>query len=256
MNSQSLSTLVLGVVALAALAFAFLGDQGGDVPISERETIIVDGMGEVSVPHDYAAFNFSVETSADNPLDALQNNNVLMQGVLDSLLNLGIAQDTIETSRVSVHTVSTWIDPNNRSLGRVISYSADNTMRIRFTDLTGVGEAMSAVVAAGATDINGPTLYIDDHETPLAEARDLAVLDAIAMAHRIAETANLEVGRIIKIDDPAPDTFEQDDRYVSRRWDEEETFVITGSRIADVPLNFGEEDVNSFVRVTFELLPN
>jgi len=251
MSGSPITTLTLGAVAIAAIGFAYF-DRQTEIPISMRETVIIDGLGVVTVPHDFAAFNFSVETIGATPLDALQDNNELMQMVLERLHGLDISDDRILTRNVDLGTLRNWVDPDDRTKGQITTYRASNSMQVRFTELDGVGLAMTAVAEAGATDIGGPYMRVEDFETPYAEARELAIRQAREDAEVVAAAAGRRISRVIRVDDPAPDTWEQDDRYYDRN--DEELFVITGSRIADpVPIHFGEEDVTAFVRVTFEL---
>jgi len=75
----------------------------------------------------------------------------------------------------------------------------ENTVNVTVRELSRLGEVLSAVVEAGANNIYGINFSVEDRETAVAEARQLAIEDAQAKAEAIAEEAGISLGDLINI---------------------------------------------------------
>ena len=65
---------------------------------------------------------------------------------------------------------------------------------------------VKAATDAGANDVAGPVLSLEDSATALAGARKAAVEDAMTKAAAYAHALDLRLGRVVSVtaDDPAP----------------------------------------------------
>ena len=252
MSGNTLSTLTLGAVAIAAIGYAFFSESG-EIPISERETIVVEGLGNVSAPHDYAAFTFTVETYGVRPAQALQENNSLMASVLDQIGSLEILPDDIETKRVRItsRTPRTWDSERTEELD--IQYVATNEVRLRFANVDGVGPAMTAAVNGGATHINGPRMHLFETDELFAEARDGAIADAQRNAEEIAAASGRALGSIIQIENVEYRMTESNFHEYGAGIGEPQYLQSAASVEEPTPVRYGTELLTARILVTFEL---
>lgn len=253
MSGNTISTITLGAVAIAAVGFAYFGSSTNVLPISEREAIVVEGLGNVSAPHDYAAFNFTVETYAPSPAQALQENNTLMSNVLEQINNLEITPDDIETKRVRITSGNRWERYDNALEGSELQYTATNEVRLRFTNVDGVGPAMTAAVNGGATHINGPRMHLFETDELLAQARDRAIADAQRRAEEVAEAAGVTLGRIVRIENVEYQMTESDFHEYGAGIDE--YLQQSSDRLVEdpTPVRYGTELLSARIQVHFEI---
>src|SRR5262245_4840902 len=95
-----------GAVALAAAAFLAIAPAQAQQPQSPAEArVIVTGDGSVSVPPDQATMRSGVTTRAKTAKEAAEANAKLMVAVNAVLVDAGIAQKDIKTTRFSIQPV-------------------------------------------------------------------------------------------------------------------------------------------------------
>lgn len=171
--------LTLILASLAAASPAVLAAQGAaaqDVQVTRpapgvtRLDVNVTGSA-VRVP-DIAIISAGVETRSTTAQGAIAANRKQMQSVVQALKKAGVADRDIRTSTISLHADYEYAE---RQSPRLTGYRASNMVTIRFRDIATSGAILDALVAAGANQINGPNLDIDDREAALDEAR----LDAL-----------------------------------------------------------------------------
>ncbi|QYU66837.1 SIMPL domain-containing protein [Leptolyngbya sp. 15MV] len=65
-------------------------------------------------------------------------------------------------------------------------YQASNRVSVKLRDVAATGRVLDALVAAGATDISGPSFSLDDDTAAKGQARQAAMRKAEAMARDYA----------------------------------------------------------------------
>lgn len=193
---------VAAVAALAALgvgiaAFAGVGrpdEANGQAAAGTAPTgITVTGMGSVEAAPDRAEFSFGVESQGETAGAALDANNAAVQKVIDAVKAAGVAAADIQTQQVSVY-------PRYSDDGQaIVGYSAVNTITAKITDLANVGAVVDAAAAAGANQVYGPMLSIDDQSGLYQDALKVALEDARAKAKAIAAAAGVSLGAVVNI---------------------------------------------------------
>jgi len=174
------------------LALLLVLSACGPAVSTAGRTLSVSGTGTVYLTPDIAYLYVGVHVEDPDIATAVETNNVRTQRLMEALIAMGIDPIDIQTSNFSVWSYEEYDD-----LGmRFTNYSVDNTVYIKVRDLTGLGELLNAVVEAGANNINSITFDVSDKSAALAEARQLAMQNADALAQELAETAGVSVGAI------------------------------------------------------------
>ena len=186
--------LLIAAVVLVAAAIAGVAQPrlGRSATPTTGSTITVTGNGTVDVTPDQASFDFGVTTNGTTAAQALNSNSSQAHAIIDALKKAGIASADIQTSQVSL-----W--PQTRSGGRVVTgYQASNSVEVTAA-LAKAGALVDAAVAAGANNVDGPTLDTVQKDALYNQALKQAVVQAKGKAEAIAAAAGLTLGSQLKV---------------------------------------------------------
>jgi uncharacterized protein len=160
---------------------------------SPARTITVSAGADVPAVPDRAVVQLGVQTRASNAQMAMAQNNTLMAQVVAALKQLGIPDNQLQTSSVTLMPV--YSDPPPQNPGaqpQLIGFDASNIVIAQLTDLTKVGPAIDAAVAAGANQIQSIAFQVANDEpyrlTALQQAGALARAKAQALATGLGVT--------------------------------------------------------------------
>jgi uncharacterized protein YggE len=186
-----------------------------------------------------------VRTEAAEAGEALTQNSVRMQAVIDALKAAGVAARDIQTE---VLRLSPQFERPPPRAGQVqgppelVGFVASNVVEVRVRDLEGLGELLDASVQAGGNQIQGIRFEIEDTTALAVLAREAAWEDASAKAEQLAALAGSELGPALTIQEssriPRP--------YVERPMDV--------SAAAAVPVEAGTQTVEVDLQVTWLLV--
>ena len=193
--NKKISLIIISLIVLGMLAACspVLGSGSRE----NLRSISVNGTGRVTVVPDIATINIGVRTEADDVSDALDGNTSQANAIARVLQNLGVEERDIQTSNFNVYPSERYDPMTGQVEGRY--FVVENTVNVTVRDLSTLGEVLSAVVSAGANNIYGINFNIEDRESAIAEARELAIQDAQAKAEAIAETAGVSLGQLMTI---------------------------------------------------------
>lgn len=197
--------------------------------------------GEVSRVPDLAVISAGVVTQAEDARGALAENAARMSRVLAALRKAGIEPRDVATSNIGLSPQYRYVE----NLPPVITgYQANNTVTVRFRDISKAGAILDTLVKEGANSINGPTLTIDKPEAALDEARAAAMRMARARADLYARAAGLTVRRIVSIsesgDGPGPQPYPV-------------AMMARGDAAPKTEIAAGEQAIGVTLSVSFEL---
>ena len=192
----------VGTTVLATAVFvAVIQAQAQQPQYAPEGRVIVIGEGSVSVPPDYAQIRSGVTTRAKTVKEAVDANSKLMAAVTAALLDFGIAQKDVQTSRFSVQPIYAPQQPNSES--KLSGYSVTNQVSVTIRQIAKVGEILDRLVAAGVTDVGNIEFLHSDSSKALDQAREAAVADARRKAELYAHASGLTLGRVAWItEDP------------------------------------------------------
>lgn len=173
----------------AAAAEIQLAAQGPVVELSVTET--------VKARPDLATVSAGVTTQAATAVEAMQRNATAMDAVIQRIKSLGIAAADIQTTGIELGAQYDYDQARQRQVFR--GYQASNRVSVILRKVPDTGRVLDALVAAGATDISGPSFSIDDDTAPRAQARKAAMDKARAQAEEYARWAGYGGVRLLQV---------------------------------------------------------
>jgi uncharacterized protein YggE len=165
-------------------------------PAGSVGSITVPGRGIVAVDPDIAVLRLGVVVIRPTAAEARSSAASTMQAVLGSLTDGGVERRDLRTTLVGLDAVR---DYSSASGPTVTGYQLTNTVEATIRAVAGVGEAIDAALAAGATSMDGLSFRVADPSAALAEARRRAMADARARAATLAAEAGVALGGVIAI---------------------------------------------------------
>ncbi|WP_116092418.1 SIMPL domain-containing protein [Sphingomonas crusticola] len=207
-------------------------------PIAGTE-LDVSATGIATRTPDLMVINAGVVTQANKAGEAMRANAAAMTTTEAALKRAGVADRDIQTQSINLQPQYRYGD----NVPPVLTgYQASNRVSVRLRDLNNAGSVLDALVAAGANQIDGPTLSVDRPESALDEARAKALAIARTRAELYAKAAGLRVRRIVRISesDGAPPVVRP--------------MMMSRAKAADAtPVEAGEQELTVTLSVVFEL---
>jgi uncharacterized protein len=231
-------------VAGIVLAGAAHAQQQQTAPAQQTQSaldgrVIVIGEGSVSVAPDYAQINSGVTTRGKSVKEATDINSKLMTAITSSLLDAGVAQKDIQTSRFSIQPIFAPPDPHGDA--KLSGYYVSNQVNVTIRDIGKAGDILDRLVAAGVTNVGNIEFLHTDASKALDQAREAAVADAKRKAEIYAKASGLTLGRVVWItEDPgyAPPL-----PAMAR---------MSAAMPAAMPISAGEDSLHVRILVSFE----
>jgi hypothetical protein len=125
------------LLAAAALVATVRADAQESKSPPEGRVIVV-GEGSITVPPDYVQIRSGVTTTAKTVKEATDANTKLMAAVMATLLDSGIAQKDIQTSRFSIQPV--YVPQTPSSEPKVSGYRVSNQVNVTIRQISRVGD--------------------------------------------------------------------------------------------------------------------
>lgn len=185
---------------LARQAF-FTADDGRTV-----HQLNVTGEGTVTAKPDTAIFTISIRTENTDKKVAQDENSEKSKAVTSYLKGHGVSDKDIKTTSYNVQPQYQYYTDVCREgicpprTPKITGYEVFETFEVKVRGVNEnseiAGTILDGVVAAGANDVSGPTLTIDDPKKLEGEARAKAIADAKEKAKTLASDLGVGLGRI------------------------------------------------------------
>jgi hypothetical protein len=182
--------LLAAVLALPACERAPADPRGVD---RDETLLTVTATGRSDARPDEARLQLGVQSTAATSGEASRLNREKMAQVTAALGRLGVKPDDLQTRNLSLQRIDYGPDKGK--------FRADNVLEAKVSDMSKVGEAVTAVTDAGANLLSGPDLRVSDRETASRSAYAAAYRAARARAEAYASAADLKIGRVLGIYD-------------------------------------------------------
>lgn len=193
---------IFAVLALAVLMTGCSALQTTTVSNEEVRTLNASGTGTVYIVPDIARVSIGVNTQNEDAAIALSENTQDVNAVMQTLTNLGVAENDIQTSNFYVYQQTNY-NYENMEMGAESEpqtvFVVQNTVSVVVRDINSLGEILAAVVDQGANSINGVSFDIEDPTAAYAEAQQKAIDEAASQAQEIADAAGVTLGEITYI---------------------------------------------------------
>lgn len=188
-RTAALPAIIAAVATPAIAADIQLQAQGPVVELSVTET--------VKARPDLATVGAGVTSQAPTAVAAMQRNAAAMDAVVQRIKALGIPTDDIQTTGIELGAQYDYDQAARRQVFR--GYQASNRVSVILRKVADTGRVLDALVAAGATDVSGPSFSIDDDTAPRAQARKAALDKARAQAEEYARWSGYSGVRLLQV---------------------------------------------------------
>lgn len=194
MSKQSNSLYVL--VPAAMMAASPL--SAAEVQIQASGPVIELTISEeVKAQPDIATVSAGVSSEAKTAVEAMQINAREMASVIARIKALGIDAKDIQTNGISLNASYDYNQQSQRP--EFLGYVASNQVSVILRDVARTGAVLDALVAAGATNIGGPSFGIGDDTAAKAQARKAAMESARTRAMEYAGWAGYSGIRLLEV---------------------------------------------------------
>ena len=185
-------------VAGICFAFVFLASMASVenmvsaevTPFPSREkTISVSGTATASIEPDLLVVTFGAETREKTAIASLLANSAAMTSIVDSVRILGITDDEISTSGLSIYPVyDGYTEPiTGRYVQELAGYEVTNIITIKTPQLDMAAEIIDGAVSAGATRVDGVSFTLSPQNQ--LDVKDELIGKAVLNAKKKAENA-------------------------------------------------------------------
>jgi uncharacterized protein YggE len=234
---------VPGAMTGAALGLAAWTAAATAEPVPQ---MTVAGEAEVTAVPDLAQISLGAQGRGDTAIAAMNATSAALDGVLSRLTALGVEETDIQTRGLSVRERTRWDSESDREV--FLGYEASNLIVVRVRDMDLLSQVLSEVLTEGANRLNNLSFQMQDPAPLRAEARRLAVTDAVEKAALYAEAAGVRVGRVLSITDSAAPMVEGPLMRTI------EPAMVAEAPAAAVPVAIGEVTTRAEVTMIFEIL--
>lgn len=234
--------LLLALLATGCSALAPAAQE----PIQESglsDIITVTGTGLASGSPDIATVILGVNVLDDDAGDAVTGANQIMEAVTQSLSELGIAEQDIQTKYFNVWPEERY-NPETGLPSGERSYRVESSLQVRVREINLLGEVIGTAMDAGANNVSSLTFGLEDPAALLNEARSAAVDDAQDKAAQLADLLGVELGEPVMIGEASSSN------GLPVPYGVEAAVGIGGGA---PPISQGETSVNVSVSVTYRI---
>ncbi len=140
-------TLIVAVTVLLIVGFIGFGIYKAANPVS-GQVISVDGTSTIKVTPDVVTIHFNVETNGSDAKIAKDENAVIMDQLVTSMIKLGFDREDIKTEALQIYPWTEWV--NGKTVDKGYKASHQVTIVLNTSDASLVGDVIDAGVDAGA----------------------------------------------------------------------------------------------------------
>jgi uncharacterized protein len=251
----AMAAALLGVSALGAPASAAgqgLADSQESAKAEVVPSLVVAGLGEVRAAPDEATVRMGVLAQAATAGAAQQQANQTVTALLRAVRGLGVRQEQIRTSELSLSPVFAPVRPQAVAAGgepqvpRIVGYQASNSVTVTLDKLDEVGAVVDAGLGAGANRLEGVAFGLRHDEA----ARQAALRDAAAQARgkaaALAAAMHVRLVEVLEVREEG--TSVPQPRFEAMR------MSAAGGAVA-TPVSSGQLDVSAAVTVRYRIAP-
>ena len=149
----------------------------------------VTGNGDIVVKPDHVQFQIEVRTEGEDVSAAQQENAVIMNRVISSLLALNIPREAIQTTNYMISPIYDYIEGRQVFRG----YEVQNAITVKMTNISQAGIVIDTAIQNGANYVSAIQFKIEDSDAYYQQALSLALVNAIEKAKSMAETMQVPI---------------------------------------------------------------
>jgi hypothetical protein len=213
---------------------------------SSERGIVVSGLGKRRVTPDLARFTVGVVNTAKSARQAASENAEQMNRVVEALKDLGIPEEDLQTSTVSLTPEFDYgRREDRRELPTLLGYRAENRITVTVREIERTGEVIDGATVAGANQLYGVSFTLSEETSRGLRSQVLeeAVHDAVEKAQAIAAALGakkITPRKVVEAGGYAPPIFRYD------------VGALEEAKAAGTPVSPGEVEVTASVTMTFD----
>jgi uncharacterized protein len=236
------SSRVSRLFIFIALASALLPLASSPVRADEgpKRSISLTATGVIKTSPDKVDITTGVTSQASTAKEALAKSSAAMTEVIATLKAEGLNPKDIQTTNFTV--LPLYEERKDGRSPKIVGYQVTNSVHLTVHDIGKLGQILDKVVTLDANDVNSIEFGVAEPEALKAEARKLAMRNAIANAKLYAEAAGARLGKVLTISE---EQWTPVARYASP--------APMEMAAKDAPIEAGTATVEARVSVTFEL---
>ncbi|WP_321418219.1 SIMPL domain-containing protein [uncultured Methanomethylovorans sp.] len=182
--------LVVLAIAVALMAAVIYANSVATSGQNGEHTLSISGSGEQKMTPDTASLSVGVVVQASTANESSTQNAAIMSAVISELKRIGLQDNEIQTSYVSIQPVYDYSGTQ-----KIVAYSASNNVQVTTQKVDSLSAIIDGATAAGANQIGGITFSVSDKKQQ--ELRDELFKAAVADASSKAEKLASSLGVII-----------------------------------------------------------
>jgi uncharacterized protein len=169
------------------------------MPSSENPILAFSITEEMRSAPDRASIGAGVTTTAATAVEAMRANATASTAMNAALRRAGINARDIQTSGISLQPQYDYTPQQQGQPPRLIGYQVTNQVRVTTSDIARIGPLLDAIVAAGGTNIDGPTFTVANPDAMLDTARTTALRRAGERAALYARAAGFRAAELVSV---------------------------------------------------------
>lgn len=155
----------------------------------QKRLMTIIGNDSITVQPDMVTIQLAIVTENEDLQIAQLENTERSNQVINSLLNLGVSQEDIQTSVYHIQPMYDFIDGRQVLRG----YRVEHSLSVDIQNIDQTGIIIDTAVQNGVNQISSLQFSVMDKQKYYREALNLAIKDAIAKAESIASTLHLNL---------------------------------------------------------------
>ena len=161
----------------------------GQLTCQPRRVMTVTGIGSLSFIPDTVQIQLEVRTESKQLSQAQQENADLMDQVIQSLIELGIDREDIQTVSYNISPQYDYVEGRQVFRG----YEVINSINVKIKNIEQTGIIIDTAVRNGVNQVSNIRFTVENEQIPYQEALSLALKNALAKAQTIANTIQLKL---------------------------------------------------------------
>jgi hypothetical protein len=216
-----------------------------------RNTITVQGDGEIYASPDLAMITASVITEKKTVAEALSANAEKMNGVIEFLKEQGIEDKDLKTTGFNIYPRYEYYEYDLLSSYRpegqrvLIGYEVTQSLEVKIRNLETVGDIVQGVADNGANQVSSLQFVIENEDGFREQAREQAIAEAKEKAGKLASQLGINLEKIVN--------FYESGSYRGYYAKEESISAMGGSYDTAPSIETGQNKIEVTVEIVYEI---
>ena len=216
---------------------------------SEANQVMVSGTESVQVTPDMTELIFSIRTQKPTPQECQQENSKNLDATIAKLKELGIQEESIQTSSYGLNPIYNWDSDTQEITG----YEMQTRLTVSGVPVENAGTILSEGVQSGVNAIESVSYYCSNYDEQYQEALKLAVDMAHKKAQAMAEGSGRNLGLASHMEETSYNPSARYTDLYSGAGQSNSVTMETDAATKDMAVMPGLIEVEASVNVTYRL---